>query len=785
LEFGVREFLSMTLKVGGLSAEFTPRARAAAGTAAHTAVTATRPEGYQREVSVRHVFEHDGVRLIVRGRLDGVQPCQDGVMIEEIKSTYLPLDRIIPEREPFHLAQLRLYHHFEVQRRPGQRIIPILTYVHPQTLQERSFTMDWEPEESRQYFEALAIMLLQAEAEKRQWQKVRNASLSHLPFPFPTRRSGQTELIGTVEQAIRGHRDALVEAATGIGKTMGVLYPAIRLLSGKRQYARVFYLTAKSAGVEVARKAVGTLRAHGAHLRVLYLTAKERICPFAGDDKPECDEQECPYAEEFYTRLERLMPTLLQEEEWTPEFIAAVAAREALCPFELSLELALFADLIVCDYNYVFDPSVYLRRFFAPGLPNNNLFLVDEAHNLVPRSREMYSALLQESAVATIRTLFGTHRQGLSQSLARVLAQFASWRDAAEWEGAQALRLDRIPEELTSAVESVLDYASDLLVSMPRGDARTQLLEFYIDLSRFARTAAEITSEYALYVQFERRDARLHVRCLHPGPLLRTRLERSIATIFFSATLAPTRYFAVLLGLRDGYSTLSLPSPFPPENRLYLHVPDVSTKFVAREATRPSVAQVLANVVRAQPGNYLAFFPSYAYLGAVWAEVMLGRAPDIAVHVQQPGMSTAQQEAFLSKVCTARPEGANLGLAVMGGLFGEAIDLPGDALIGTIIVGPGLPAVNMQQELIREYFDTTMEDEGFFYAYTVPGMIRVIQAAGRVFRTPQDRGVVVLMDDRFLEDTYRGLLPEDWCADDAEFSTLGYQETLAGFWGEG
>ncbi len=781
IELGVREFLDLTVKAGGPGGEFSSPARAQAGTAAHVGATARRPTGYQREVSVRHTFTWGDFQLILRGRIDGVLDDGDTVRVEEIKSTFLPLEYLDPAAHPYHLAQLHLYHYFAAQRYPGT-IVPVLTYVHPITLDERAFPMPWTVAESRALFEGLALRLLQAEADARRWRTVRNASLRTLPFPYPALRAGQAELLDAVTEAIRTPRDLLVEAATGIGKTMAVLVPALTGLAGRHGYRRVFYLTAKSAGVETARQAVATLREAGLRLRVLYLRAKAHMCPRAEEEHPECGETLCPYAEDFYARAEPLLAGLRAEEELPAARIEEVGRHAVLCPFELALELALSADLIVCDYNYVFDPRVTLKRFFAPGVPPENLLLVDEAHNLLPRSREMYSAALAENTLTEIALLCNTHA-GVAETVMWLHGQFRRWEAAREEEGGAVLRLDTLPTETRDGVDAVLECVGEVLMHLPPGERRRQLLERYFMLAAFASIAAELTPDYAIYLETVRRAPVLRLLCRYPAPQLRRALGRSRAAIFFSGTLTPFDYYRDLYGVRDGAATLALPSPFPREHRLYLHVPDVSTKYSQRERTRPSVAQVLLTTARARPGNYLAFFPSFAYLSAVWAELMVGRPEDMALHVQQPSLDPAGQAAFLARVCAVGGK-PNLGLAVMGGLFGEAVDLPGEQLVGAMIVGPGLPGMSVEQELIAEYFNEERHGAGFHYAYLVPGITRVIQAAGRVFRTPDDRGVVLLIDDRFLEDPYRDLLPADWHAHDPDFSTPDYAAALTAFWAE-
>jgi DNA excision repair protein ERCC-2 len=779
IELGVREFLDLTVKAGG-PADFSTPARAQAGTAAHVGATARRPAGYQREVPVRHEFRWDAFRLVLRGRIDGVLVDGDTVRVEEIKSTFLPLDGLDPAAHPYHLAQLHLYHYFASLRYPST-VVPVLTYVHPITLDERAFPMDWSVAASRIEFERLAMRLLLAEADKRRWSSVRNAALRTLPFPYPDLRPGQAALLDAVADAVRAPRDLLVEAATGIGKTMAVLYPALKGLAGRHGYRRVFYLTAKSAGVETARQAVAALRAEGLRLRAVYLRAKSHMCPRAEED-PECDAALCPYADDFFTRAEPLIPDLLAEEELSAARVEAVGRAATLCPFELALELALFADLIVCDYNYAFDPRVTLRRFFAPGVPPEHLLLVDEAHNLLPRSRAMYSADLAENLLEEIAALCEAH-EGVAEATAWLRGQFRRWEALRDDEGSALLRLDNLPQETRDGVDAVLECAGEVLMHLPHGTRRRQLLERYYTLDAFASIAEALTPEYAIYLDTERRSRTLRLLCRYPAPQLRKALSRSRTAVFFSGTLTPFDYYRDLYGAREGAATLALPSPFPREHRLYLHVPDVSTKYTERDRTRPTVAAVLRTAVRAHAGNYLAFFPSYAYLSAVWAELMVGRPDDMAIHVQKPNLAPAAQAEFLARVCATGGK-PNLGLAVMGGLFGEAVDLPGEQLVGAVIVGPGLPGVSTELELIAEYFNEERHGAGFHYAYLVPGITRVVQAAGRVFRTPEDKGVVLLIDDRFLEEPYRDLLPSDWHAHDPEFSTTDYAAVLEAFWRE-
>lgn len=779
---GIREFLDRTLKIGGLSTEFMPSSRSEMGIAAHTSVTTNRPSSYEREISCHLQFEARGYKLLLNGRIDGIM-CEDGqLVVEEIKSTFQPLSTIQPQQNLYYLAQLRLYHHYISQQNPSSSVQAMLTYVNPISLVERSFIMDWSAVSSETFFADLAGQFIEQLINRRNWQQQRDISIRALLFPFASLRQGQVELIGTVEKAIQSHRDLLLQAATGIGKTIGVLFPAVKLLAKKHGYSRIFFLTAKSAGVAAVRKAISTMREEGLHLRVLYLTAKDRVCPYPLEHRPDCDERYCVYAEEFYPRAARIMPDILKQEDMTSELIWQAANAHQLCPFELALELSLEADLIVCDYNYVFDPMVYLRRFFAADMPADNLLLIDEAHNLVPRSREMNSCWLDEELLHRLMAGHGCRDNELGYYLQRIIDLFAKWRQNSLEEGQEVLRLSEFSEDMIIWLEGVLELLRTILGQLKPGKWKRELLDDFFLLNRFATITDQINSQYAIYVSNKGSFSRLRLFCRHPGELLRSRLEKSCVAIFFSGTLSPAHYFRELLGIREGEMQLNLPCPFPRMQRLYLHVPNISTRFVKREMTRPTIARVLADVARSRPGNYLAFFPSYEYQGNAWAELMLQKPAGIKILAQKPSMSLAEQADFLQQVTSRDDNESHLGLAVMGGMFGEAIDMPGEDLVGVIIIGPGLPGIGLENELIREFFDEAREGEGYYYASVVPGMIRVIQAAGRVFRTPEDCGVVILIDERFLASPYRELLPDDWRVNDPDFSQENYLLALDDFW---
>ncbi|MGE5529267.1 MAG: ATP-dependent DNA helicase [Patescibacteria group bacterium] len=704
------------------------------------------------------------------------------IIVEEIKTTYLPLADLHLEKWPAHAAQLRLYVHMVRCANPGRKVAGRLTYVNLDDLSERTFSPDLGEEETRDFFVSLAEGYLAHVRALDDWRGVRDESLAAWDFPFAERRAGQDELMETVAAAVRAERDLFAEAATGIGKTAAVLYPALKGLASGGRYQRVFFLTAKTSGKMILRKTLELAREGGLRLRAVFIEAKEKVCLHPEAD---CTPQDCPCARDYYARAAAVITDLLRLELITPEAVLEAARRETLCPFELSLDLALRADLIVGDYNYVFDPGVYLRRFFGQGGRRDSLFLVDEAHNLVQRGREMYSASLDSADLARLAEELGDLDCGIVRECEEAGRFFQAWREEMAAEGRRGLLLSSsLPEMLPPALERLAGAMDRVFARRPPADLRRRWRDFYFDLQHLLRVAGHTGRDYAVYaLAREGGGVLLRLFCQNPGPLLRRRLDQGRSAVFFSATLSPFAYFRDLLGGGRDALHLRLPSPFPVENRLYLHVPGIDTRYRAREETALALARVAAAMVAARAGNYLMFFPSYAYLNAVRPLVERLLAGRAAVLAQSPAMRDEQKRRFLEKLAATDTGRSTLGLAVLGGIFGEGIDLPGERLVGVCIAGPGLPQVSEEQELIRSYFQERNE-QGFLYAYLIPGLIRVVQSAGRVFRGPEDRGVVILVDDRFLHEAYQELLPPDWFAPGREFSREDVGEALREFWGD-
>ncbi len=775
-EVSVTELLEFFISPGDLRSAAELRSRAQEGTAGHQLLISARPKGYQAEVPVEHEYEWESFHLTVHGRIDGLIVTETEIIVEEIKTTHLPVDGLSAIPYPLHLTQLQIYLYFIMSQNPHQKVTGRLTYLNLENLSERPFPITITPEQGQTEFEALAVKYLTFQKENLDWLETRNHSLKGLAFPFFKLRPGQNELMESVTQALQQEQDLFIEAATGIGKTISVLFPSLKQLAFSGRFRRIFMLTAKAAGKEILRTTLEGLMEQGLRLRSVFIEAKERSCLSPGS---QCEY--CQYAEGYYLKIESALPRLLRLEFITPETLTKIAAEELLCPFELSLDLSLRADLIICDYNYLFDPGVYLRRFFLSS-KRDSIFLIDEAHNLVNRGREMYSAALTQNDLKRWLNELKKINPELTAHGRKLEAILNEYRLELEESNQQAMVLPSLHPLLEPSLEQWSALLEKTIHSNLLSVYRDQIKTIYFEIIKFIRIITLLNQNYAIYTKLEGHNLSLRILCLNPGPLLRKRLDKGRSAIFFSATLSPHEYFRELLGCNDALH-IRLPSPFPKETRLYLHVPEIDTRYRVRSNSLSQLVECIETTVQAHPGNYLVFFPSYSYLQSTLPMLRQKLNGQALVYAQFPGMGEEQRQQFLSKLFRNHTVQTKLGLAVLGGSFGEGIDLPGEQLIGVIIVGPGLPMVNEEQELIRIYFDER-DNSGFFHAYLVPGLIKVIQAAGRVFRSPEDIGLVLLIDDRFGDERYQELLPPDWFIPGRPFSDPEYREALEKFWRE-
>ncbi len=593
--------------------------------------------------------------------------------------------------------------------------------------------------------------------------------LSDMPFPYTGIRGGQRDFINDTYHAAKTGSRLMVCAPTGIGKTISALYPALRAL-GKGHVDRVFYLTAKTVTGRAAANAVAEMAKNASTLRCIFVSAKDRVCPLEGGGKSGCafnckmtaQIEGAPYE----ARRDAAMLSLLRGKNViSVDDIRAAAEKYLVCPYELSLDASEYCEVIICDYNYVFDTRVRFRRYFS-GTAEKNMLLVDEAHNLPDRARDMYSATVTATPYLKLYSE-KTELLALCPEVKRATAEvIKAFREVAllckeeeqtsgDEVGGWYLSSD-VPAGPGKALSA---FAMAVKKASKEADVDDPVIEqAYEEALRYVRTAEEGAAGSVFFAETKGTRLKMSIRCLDPSAKLDEMMGAAHASVLFSATFTPMDYFADILGCRDAIR-LELESPYDPENLMVVGVNSVSSRYSMRRECAPEIAEMIYSVIEAKEGNYIAYFPSYEYMMQVYREFAMV-ADGIKVVLQKRSMSLSERDRFLAQFREGRSE-TLIGFCVLGGAFAEGVDLAGEKLIGTIIVGTGLPKLSSEQNLLREYFDSTREN-GYDYAFTYPSMIKVQQAAGRVIRSENDRGVVVLMDDRYMEPPIIKLLPKHW-----------------------
>jgi DNA excision repair protein ERCC-2 len=759
ISVSVREIVEFVLRTGNLGGErdFVGPSRALEGTRGHQKIQKSRPEGYLPEVRIKHQIDCAEFVLTIKGRIDGVLQSPNRLLIEEIKTV---LGDWKKTAHPLHWAQAKCYAYMFAAR-PGescpQAIEVQLTYFNLDSDELTEFQETIAFDELRRFFDEVTSVYLDWASRQHQWIKLRDASIGALAFPHVEYRRGQRQLAVAAYRALVNGGKLFVEAPTGIGKTVSILFPAIKAL-GEGHLEKVFFLTAKTTGRQIAETTAAAMCKAGLRLRTLTITAKDKIC--FNNGRP-CEVQSCPFAIGYYDRLKPAILDALSHESLGQPQIEAVARQHNVCPFALSLDVSVWADLIICDYNYVFDPRVFLKRFFAEDTSGDHGFLIDEAHNLVDRAREMFSAELNRAGITTVREQVESELAGCAKALGKVERVFREMaRAAAAEEDATAASVTHeLPKAVLLGIEDFLERAQEWLQLNEPADFRPALLQLYFELLGFARTAESFDERYVTIFEAVEKTERLRLFCLDPSAGIQNALRRGKSAVFCSATLRPIEYYREILGGEIGDVTVQLQSPFPAENLAVMLHHKIQTDFRGRSSNYGRIAHAIGTLVTARPGNYLVFFPSYKFMEAVHSEFLVAQ-PFVPVIRQTSFMSEEERRKFIAAFQSelTRPL---VGFAVMGGIFGEGIDLVGERLVGAIVAGVGLPQVCLERELIRTYFNQK-NGSGFEYAYAYPGITRVIQAAGRVIRSERDRGVVLLIDSRFAQSRYQELLPAWW-----------------------
>lgn len=737
----VRALTEFTAKQGDLDLRFTPSPSAQEGIAGHATVTSRRPAGYQTEISLSGEYRH----LVVRGRADGYDP--DRNQLEEIKTFRGDLDRMPGNHRHLHWAQVKVYGWLLCEKLGLAEVRLALVYFDVGTGKETVLTETHSAEALKQFFETQCERFLAWSEQEMAHRAAREEALVALRFPHDAFRTGQRELAEAVYRAAGSGRCLLAEAPTGIGKTIGTIFPLLKACPGQ-QLDKVFFLAAKTSGRRLAFDALSQIGAGKTlPLRVLELVARDKACEHP--DKA-CHGDSCPLAKGFYDRLPQARQAAVEGRVQDREALRKVALEHNVCPYYLSQDLARWCDVVVGDYNYYFDGGAMLY-----GLTVANdwrvAVLADEAHNLVERARKMYTAELDQAALRALRL---APPAALKKSLARLHRQ---WNELNKAQETDYQVYAEVPPKFAGALQQTIADITEYMAENPAlFDAGLQ--QFYFDALHFSRLA-EVFDTHSLFdiSKPRTRGSVLCIRNVVPAPFLGPRFAAARTTTLFSATLRPVDFYTDMLGLPEDTVCIEVASPFEADQLRVKIVRDISTRYQDRDASLEPIAALIARQYESRPGNYLAFFSSFDYLQKV-VQRFAARFPGIPFWEQSRGMAESERDAFLARFT---PEGSGIGFAVLGGSFAEGIDLPGERLVGAFIATLGLPQLNPVNEHIMQRMQETF-GAGYDYTYLYPGLQKVVQAAGRVIRTQTDRGVIYLIDDRFARPSVMRLLPGWW-----------------------
>lgn len=678
-------------------------------------------------------------------------PAACEVTVDEIKGVFSDISKMT-EPVPVHLAQARCYAFIYASQHNCQEIGVRMTYANLDTEEVRYFYIRYDFNELEDWFLAVMREYHKWAQFQYDWHVLRQVSIKGLEFPFPYRK-GQKELVSGVYRTILRQKILFIQAPTGTGKTITTLFPAVKAV-GEEYGDKIFYLTAKTITAAVAKETLGLFYQKGYRAKTVQITAKEKLCMM---DETACNPDACPYAKGHFDRVNDAVYQLLQQEDvFTREVIMQQAEKHMVCPFELCLDTASWADNIICDYNYVFDPNVYLKRFFAEGVRGDYLFLVDEAHNLVERGREMYSAALYKEDFLAVKKIVKRRSEKLAKELQKCSQVLLGYKRNCE----QYQYHENISEFLYVLMR--LNGEFEIFLHKNREfESRDTVLEFYFQVRNFIEISEGLDENYVIYSEHEGERFKLKLYCTDPSRNIQSRLNKGRSTVFFSATLLPIQYYKSLLSTKEDNYAVYAETVFRPSQQLLLIAGDVTSRYARRsDEEYERMAAYIYQTVLQKKGNYIVFFPSYKMMEDVYEKFKARSQDSVDSIIQKSGMREADREKFLAEFTSERKR-SMAAFCVLGGIFGEGIDLKEEQLIGAVIVGTGLPQIGNEREILRQFYDSR-SGSGFDYAYRYPGMNKVLQAAGRVIRTVLDTGVIVLLDDRFLRQEYRALFPREW-----------------------
>lgn len=751
LKLSVHQLVDFLLRTGDIDNRIYNKASMSEGSRIHAIYQKKQSAYYQSEVSLKRTFFIDDFEVVLEGRADGIIVLPSRVIIDEIKSTVIDLDEFKESQTAWHLGQAECYALMYALDNGLDEIDVRLTYISQIDRGQKIFEYRYKTTQLENNIRNLIHQYLSFYEIVYRNKINRNLSCEKLEFPFNKFRQGQRKLAKYCYGiALKGGR-LFVEAPTGIGKTMSTLFPFVKSFK-EGHNEKIFYLTAKTSGRESAFNACLLLKGKGFKGSMIEITAKEKICFQQG---AACNPDECPFAKDYYLKIQNILrESILIYDYFSFERIIDIAAKNEVCPFELELDLSLYSDIIICDYNYLFDPMVYMKRYFDEDA-SSYIALIDEAHNLVERGRDMYSSLISYQNYKEMKKSLSKFNE---KDYKNIIKRFNKlWKEIKDLYEEEILVIDDINPRYLRIFEQFITVGQGILKKHP-DVVEEAFLSFFFDVNRFLKLYELYDESFSLIVEKNlKNDINIKFLCLDPSRQLNKTTSDLHASVFFSATLSPSKYYVDVLGGNEIDSLLVLPSPFPKENLLLMVQPNISTKYKDRDRTYGNVASSIRAFIENKIGNYFVFFSSYAYLNAV---LKYFKNEDINLIVQSKDMKEVDKINFLNQF-KANPKVTTVGFVVLGGAFGEGIDLIDDRLIGAIVVGVGLPTISFERNLIKKYYDEK-EGNGYIFSYVNPGMNRVMQAVGRVIRSETDKGMILLIDDRFLHHTYQDLFKNEW-----------------------
>lgn len=758
IKISVRNLVEFILRSGNLDNRRTSVADREAmqkGSRIHRKLQKQMKASYKAEVPLKWEEEYSDFIIEIEGRADGIIDDEEACVIDEIKGVYRDL-YFLEEPVPVHKAQAMCYAYFYASQKKISKIEVQMTYCHLETEEIKRFREEFSFSYLKKWFEDLLSEYYKWANFQYQRRIERRSSMEGLEFPYPYRK-GQKELVSGVYHTMRTEKQLFIQAPTGIGKTMAAIFPAVRAV-GEGHGDKIFYLTAKTITRTVAEEAFSILKEKGLSYKTISITAKEKLCLC---EETDCNPEKCPYAEGHFDRVNAAVFEILNEKDtYLREDLLEQAEKHRVCPYEMCLDISSWVDAVICDYNYVFDPNVYLRRFFGDGVKGDYLFLIDEAHNLVERGRKMYSAVLCKEDFLETAKIVKEHSAKLYKILKKCNRLMLEYKRECE----ECTVMENIAG-LSLQLMNLLGEMENFLEKEHEEKVQKAVLEFSFSVRHFLNMYDIADENYVIYSHYDDEQRFLiTLYCVNPKRNLQECLNKGRGAVFFSGTFLPLPYYRSLFSERRDDYAICASSPFLRENLKLLVACDVSSKYTRRGVSEyEKMAEYIYELAAGKQGNYMVFFPSYRMLEDIY-EIFRNKTEErqfeVSCILQSSNMTEQEREEFL-EAFQENSAKTLIGFCVMGGIFSEGIDLTGERLIGAAIVGTGLPQVGCEREILKNYYDEKAQN-GFAYAYRYPGMNKVLQAAGRVIRTKEDRGVVLLLDERFLQREYLELFPQEW-----------------------